>query len=61
MQAVEDVCREAGVPAAEAKTRAEDFMIRIEGALVVCAGTGDLKVFRRTLHDLRRSLLSTDA
>jgi AcrR family transcriptional regulator len=59
MQAIEDVCREAGVPAADAKARAEDFVIRIEGALVVCAGTGDLKVFQRTVRDLRRSLLST--
>src|SRR5262249_13340295 len=49
IDAVESICLEAGLTAAKAKARAEDFVIRIEGALIVCAGTGDLKVFERTI------------
>ena len=58
IDAVEAVCREAGLPPAVARARAEDFVIRVEGALVVCAGTGDLSVFERTLSSLRRSLFA---
>lgn len=38
--------------------RAEDLEIRIEGALIVCAGTGDCGVFERTICSLKRSLLA---
>ena len=56
--AVEAVCIEAGLTPALARTRAEDVVIRVEGALVVCAGTGDTKVFARTIRDLRKTVLA---
>lgn len=56
--AVEQLCIEAGLPPAVARARAEDVVVRVEGALVVCAGTGDYGVFARTLTDLRRSVLA---
>jgi hypothetical protein len=33
-------------------------VVRIEGALIVCVGTGDCSVFSRTIKDLRSSLLA---
>jgi TetR/AcrR family transcriptional repressor of lmrAB and yxaGH operons len=58
MEAVEALCVEAGLTKAVAKARAADFIIRIQGALVVCAGTGDLSAFARTIRDLRSSVLA---
>lgn len=58
IDAVEEVCIEAGLPAAVARERAEDMVVRIEGALLVCAATGHLRVFARTLDDLRSSLIA---
>lgn len=57
MHAVETLCLEAGLTSSVARSRAEDFVVRVEGALVVCAGTQDFGVFARTLEDLRRSVL----
>jgi TetR/AcrR family transcriptional regulator, lmrAB and yxaGH operons repressor len=57
IDAVEALCVEAGLSKGGARARAEDFVVRIEGALIVCAGTGDAAVFARTLKDLRSSLL----
>lgn len=57
--AVEALGREAGLPESVARRRAEDLVVRIEGALVVCAGTGDTEVFTRTVADLRASLLAS--
>lgn len=57
MEGVEAICLEAGLPKAAARARAEDFVVRIEGALIVCAGTGDYGVFARTIEDLRASVL----
>ena len=54
---VQALCVEAGLSKGIARARAEDFVVRIEGALIVCAGTGDYAVFARTLKDLRSSLL----
>ena len=34
------------------------LVVRIEGALVVCAGTGNISVFARTIRDLRESVLA---
>jgi AcrR family transcriptional regulator len=58
MEAVEGVCLEAGLSKAVARARAEDFVVRIEGALIVCAGTDDYSVFARTIKDLRASVLA---
>jgi AcrR family transcriptional regulator len=58
IDAVESLALEAGLPAALARARAEDLVVRVEGALVVAAGTGDTKVFMRTIATLRRSLLA---
>ena len=58
MDAVEALCLEAGLSKSVARARAEDFVVRVEGALVLCAGTDDYGVFARTLKDLRSSILA---
>jgi AcrR family transcriptional regulator len=58
MEAVEVICLEAGLPKGVARARAEDFVVRIEGALIVCAGTDDYGVFVRTIKGLRASVLA---
>lgn len=58
MEAVEALCLEAGLAKAVARARAEEFVVRIEGALIVCAGTDDYGVFERTIRDLRASVLT---
>ena len=58
VEAVEALCLEAGLPKALSRARAEDFVVRIQGALVVCAGTADLAPFARTIRELRTSLLA---
>lgn len=55
---IEELAREAGVRPALARTRAEDAVVRIEGALVVAAGLGDTGPFLRALADLRATLLA---
>jgi hypothetical protein len=46
------------VPRATARRRAEDLVVRIEGALVVSAGTGSTDVFARAIGDLPESVLA---
>jgi AcrR family transcriptional regulator len=58
MDAVEAICLEAGLSKTVARARAEDFVVRIEGALIVCAGTDDYSVFARTIKDLRATVLA---
>jgi AcrR family transcriptional regulator len=58
IDAVEALGVESGLPPAVARRRAEDLVVRIEGALVVCAGTGNTSVFARTIRDLRGSTLA---
>lgn len=57
MEAFEGICRDAGLGRAVARARAESAVVRIEGALVVSAGTGDTGVFERALRDIRETLL----
>lgn len=57
MGAVERICLAAGMTKATSRRRAEDAVVRIEGALIVAAGIGDTSVFRRTLAEIRSSLL----
>lgn len=52
-----DIGREAGLTAPAARRRAEQAIVRIEGALVVSAAMSDPSVFDRTLHELRTTLL----
>jgi TetR/AcrR family transcriptional regulator, lmrAB and yxaGH operons repressor len=61
IDAIEKLCLEAGVPRSLARSRAEDFVIRTEGALVVCAGTADATLFARTLKELKKTLLEVPA
>src|SRR5262245_49612060 len=58
IEAVETLGVEAGLPRSIARHRAEDLVVRVEGALVVCAGTGNTGVFGRTIRDLRDSVLA---
>lgn len=58
MKAMETLCRDAGIPAATARLRAEDALVRIEGSLVLAAGTDDVKPFARALQAIRKSLLA---
>ncbi len=58
MKAIESLAREAGVPAAAARLRAEDAVVRIEGSLVLAAGTDDVEPFARALRAIRKSLLA---
>lgn len=59
VEAIEALCLEAGLSKTVSRARAQDFVIRIQGALVVCAGTGDLQPFARTIRDLRSSVLAS--
>jgi AcrR family transcriptional regulator len=58
--AVEQLGVDAGLPADVARERAEDAVLRVEGALVLAAGRGDPAVFVRTLDRLRRTLLTPE-
>jgi TetR/AcrR family transcriptional repressor of lmrAB and yxaGH operons len=58
IEAVEALGVESGLPRHVARTRAEDLVVRIEGALVVCAGTGNTSVFARAIRELRQSVLA---
>ena len=58
IDAVEGLAIEAGLPRATARLRAEDLVVRLEGALVLCASTGNTAIFTRTIRDLRESLLA---
>ena len=58
MTAFEEAARDAGLTPAVARARAEDAVVRIEGALVVCAGMGETGPFERVIRDLRHGYLS---
>ncbi len=58
IEAIEALGVDAGLPRAVARQRGEDLVVRIEGALVVAAGTGDPSVFARTIRDLRDRVLA---
>jgi AcrR family transcriptional regulator len=51
------LAREAGVPARQARERAEDAVAALEGALILSAGLNDITPFRRRLAALPRALL----
>jgi TetR/AcrR family transcriptional regulator, lmrAB and yxaGH operons repressor len=58
MSAIESLAIEAGVSPAIARARAEDAVVRISGALIVSAGTGETGPFRRALDGIRKTLLA---
>jgi AcrR family transcriptional regulator len=49
---------DAGIPKATARQRAEDAVLRTEGALVLSGGLGDMDVFARTLRHMPAMLLA---
>lgn len=55
-EAMERVARDAGLPAPTAKVRAEEALIRIEGALIVARVRGATRPFTRTLESLTELL-----
>ncbi|NUO77021.1 MAG: TetR/AcrR family transcriptional regulator [Lysobacter sp.] len=52
------VAREKGVSAREAQRRAEDAVLRIQGALILSRGLDDPEPFRRMLSTLPQQLLA---
>lgn len=56
-----DVIREAGVPSEIADSRAEDAVLRIQGALVLANAINDPSPFQRVMLMLNDSLLANDA
>lgn len=61
MKALARVAEEAGVGPGEAMRRAEDAVVRVQGALVVARALGDREPFRRTLDRLADDLLANAA
>jgi AcrR family transcriptional regulator len=58
IRALRDLAVEAGVRAPEAQQRAEDAVVRIEGALIVAGGLNDPAAFKRALRNVERDLLA---
>ncbi len=58
MRAIADVLVEAGIARPIARARAEEAVLRIEGALVLAGGVDDTGVFARTLRQLPVALLA---
>ncbi len=56
--ALRDLAVEAGVRGPEAQQRAEDAVVRIEGALIVAGGLADQAAFKRALRNIERDLLA---
>ncbi|MGE0709690.1 MAG: TetR/AcrR family transcriptional regulator [Planctomycetota bacterium] len=58
IDAVAETVRAAGIPAKEARRRAEDAVIRVQGALVLTRGLDDPRLFVRTVRALPDELLA---
>jgi AcrR family transcriptional regulator len=56
--ALQDLAIESGVSLRESQQRAEDAVVRIEGALIVAGGLGDPAPFKRALRNIERDLLA---
>ena len=59
IDALAGVLREAGIASLDARHRAEDALVAIEGSLVLACGTGDPAAFRRLIKALPRQILET--
>jgi TetR/AcrR family transcriptional regulator, lmrAB and yxaGH operons repressor len=57
INALRDLAIEAGVPRREAQQRAEDAVVRFEGALILSGGLGDSGPFKRAARQVERDLL----
>ena len=58
MDAITDVLVDAKLPRAKARQRAEDAVMRIEGALILAAAMNDTHVFQRTMRTMTATLLA---
>ena len=58
IDALTSVIVEAGQPEPVARERAQNTVARVQGALVLARGLGDVAVFKRTVEDLPRDLLA---
>lgn len=61
LEAITAVLVEAGISRKAARTRAEDAVFAIEGALVVCRALGDVAPFRRLLRELPPLMTRTES
>jgi len=52
LRAFTGIAREVGLPSAEARERAEQAIIEIQGSLVLARVLGDCKPFQRTMDRL---------
>ena len=57
IDALREPLEDAGIPPPIARRRAEDAVVRLQGALVVSRGLGDTGAFRRLLKELPDQLL----
>jgi len=57
MDGLAQLAREKGIPERDAQQRAEDAVVRIQGALIVSRGISDPAPFRRVLKRLPQNLL----
>lgn len=58
IDALASVLEEAGQPKSLARERAQEAVVRIQGALVLARGLGDTKIFEQTVAQLPRNLLA---
>jgi TetR/AcrR family transcriptional regulator, lmrAB and yxaGH operons repressor len=56
--ALTELIVETGIPRKAARQRAEDAVIRIQGALILSQGVADTAPFRRTMRSLQSQLLA---
>jgi TetR/AcrR family transcriptional regulator, lmrAB and yxaGH operons repressor len=60
IDALSRLIAESGVPRAVARRRAEDALVRIQGALVLCEGLGEQGPFKRMVRQLKEELLAPE-
>lgn len=58
IEQIAEVLMEAGLGKKEARRRARDFLIRIEGAIVLSRALGTLKPYRQTIKRAAKELLA---
>lgn len=59
MDAITDVLVDAKLPRAKSRRRAEDAVLRIEGALILSGAMNDTSVFERTMRTMTATLLAS--